>query len=623
MATIPGAHLFAGTAPGFAGFTATDTFDGVTDARGNSLAVDTVAGAFNLEVFIGSVGAQPAMAPGFQGLAVQSPGGAQIDLIDGAYAVSDPLPGGNDTINAHGANETVQGSPADTLTLYGTNETAIGDGGDAIAVWGSGDRVDDASLGAGGNTVTVFGMGNTIAGGNDEMRLLLCGFLGDRGGRRRHDQRVRRGRHDRRRCVGTVYDNHCLWLELDAFDRREHCRSARRQHLQPAGHRQYDRRHGRALHRHGHRLFRPGRRYDLLSAGAAITVASSAQITVPGHAGHPIAPLDDPAQGRDPPRSGLLQLGRRPASQWSPATTPRVLPASPPFTPQRLRRIDQRAADRRHRADCARPRRRPSTPSGLVLGQHRIALAMDGAELSARGIAAIHERAGQKLARLRVEADVFEQQLPDTLGDAADDLSFEQQRVHHKADIVDDIVAAEFDDARVGVDLQLADMAAIREALVAGRIGRLRARPGSAPGGRLRGSHAAAAISESGSVRSVPAILKMPASNSTSASAASSMCAAMVRALATIFSVASMTAEPPSVAEREPPVPSPIATRLVSPGYRSPGRGACRMVAEQLLEDGLVPHALGDRAGEQRRRAAFVEAHSAASNRRRRRVRSC
>ena len=78
----------------------------------------------------------------------------------------------------------------------------------------------------------------------------------------------------------------------------------------------------------------------------------------------------------------------------------------------------------------------------------------------------IHERAGQELPRGGVEADVLHQHLAHTLRDAAADLAFEQERVHHRADIVDHAVAQDLDFAGLLVDLELADMAAVREVLL-------------------------------------------------------------------------------------------------------------------------------------------------------------
>ena len=63
----------------------------------------------------------------------------------------------------------------------------------------------------------------------------------------------------------------------------------------------------------------------------------------------------------------------------------------------------------------------------------------------------------------------------------------------------------------------------------------------------------------------MPATRKAPSANSISASAASSMCAAIGLAWSTIFSDARRTADPPSVAEREPPVPPPIESASESP----------------------------------------------------------
>src|ERR1700730_16630820 len=65
-----------------------------------------------------------------------------------------------------------------------------------------------------------------------------------------------------------------------------------------------------------------------------------------------------------------------------------------------------------------------------------------------------------------VKRDVLHQHLAPTLRNAAADLAFEQQRVHHRADIVDDAVTQDLDGTRLLVDLELADIAGGREGLI-------------------------------------------------------------------------------------------------------------------------------------------------------------
>ena len=61
-----------------------------------------------------------------------------------------------------------------------------------------------------------------------------------------------------------------------------------------------------------------------------------------------------------------------------------------------------------------------------------------------------------------VEMDVFHQRLADALRDAALDLAVQQHRIDHGADVVDHVVAHDLHLAGVAVDLQLADVAAVR-----------------------------------------------------------------------------------------------------------------------------------------------------------------
>ncbi len=61
-----------------------------------------------------------------------------------------------------------------------------------------------------------------------------------------------------------------------------------------------------------------------------------------------------------------------------------------------------------------------------------------------------------------VEHDRFHQRLADALGDAAVDLPFAEQVVHDLADVVDRGVAGERHHAGLRIDLDLADVAAVR-----------------------------------------------------------------------------------------------------------------------------------------------------------------
>lgn len=162
MATIPGSH-FVATAPG-------QPVNVVETTTGTGLP-PTVPGAFNLEVFVGGIASTS--APGYQGLALLSPSGLQLDLISGAFAVTDNGTG-NDTLNAFGANETIIGGSAGvTLNLFGHGETAQGGSGpDTINVFGSSDSVTG---GTGNDTINVFGAHDTISAGTGNDAITVFG----------------------------------------------------------------------------------------------------------------------------------------------------------------------------------------------------------------------------------------------------------------------------------------------------------------------------------------------------------------------------------------------------------------------------------------------------------------
>jgi Ca2+-binding RTX toxin-like protein len=171
MATVPGSH-FVVTAPG-------QPVNVVETMTGVGLP-PTVPGAFNLEVFIGGA-ASSNVAPSYQGLAVLSPSGQELDLVSGTFAVTDNG-AGNDTLSAFGANETIVGGAAGvTLNLFGNSETAQGGSGpDTINVFGTADSVtggasndsisvfaaqDTITAGSGSDTINVFASSDTINGG--------------------------------------------------------------------------------------------------------------------------------------------------------------------------------------------------------------------------------------------------------------------------------------------------------------------------------------------------------------------------------------------------------------------------------------------------------------------------
>jgi Ca2+-binding RTX toxin-like protein len=169
MATIAGSQFIA-TAPG-------QPVNVVETTTGIGLP-STVPGAFNLEVFVGGI---PGIAPGYQGLAVLSPSGLNLDLVSGQYAITDNG-AGNDTLSVFGSGETVIGGASGvTVNLFAAGETAQGGSGpDTINAFGNSDSVtggtgsdtinafgsfDTVNAGAGSDTINVFGAGDTVTSG--------------------------------------------------------------------------------------------------------------------------------------------------------------------------------------------------------------------------------------------------------------------------------------------------------------------------------------------------------------------------------------------------------------------------------------------------------------------------
>jgi hypothetical protein len=166
MATIAGSQFNAGDGP--------TTVNVGFDSNGSLPA--PVGSDFNLAIFVGSDANAPSFSTvqglGYQGLAVQAPGGYELDLIGGSFAVTDNGTGG-DTLVADGTGETVSGGGAFVnLTLNGSNNTANGGTGPGfIQVNGTGNTVN---TGAGPQVVNVNTAGNTVNvdSGNNVISIL-------------------------------------------------------------------------------------------------------------------------------------------------------------------------------------------------------------------------------------------------------------------------------------------------------------------------------------------------------------------------------------------------------------------------------------------------------------------
>jgi Ca2+-binding RTX toxin-like protein len=164
MASIPGSHFIA-TEPG-------KTVNAVETSGGHLPPPKN--GDFNLEVWTGNPADAPSSpAHGYQGLAVLSDGGKQIDLISGAYDVTDQGLG-FDSIIASGDDQTISGGAANvTLTITGQQDVANGGGTDTITVTGNFDTVN----GNGNDLITVFGTNDSVAGGGGNDTINIFGLF--------------------------------------------------------------------------------------------------------------------------------------------------------------------------------------------------------------------------------------------------------------------------------------------------------------------------------------------------------------------------------------------------------------------------------------------------------------
>src|SRR6185437_627449 len=124
------------------------------------------------------------------------------------------------------------------------------------------------------------------------------------------------------------------------------------------------------------------------------------------------------------------------------------------------KRVDHSVDHGRQRADAA-GFTHALDAERVGLGRNRVGLDLHVAEVVRVRHGVIHERGGYQLAG-RVEVNVLHQRLACALRDAALNLAVHQQRVDDRADVVDDAVAYDLHLAGFAVDLQFADMDAVR-----------------------------------------------------------------------------------------------------------------------------------------------------------------
>ena len=214
-----------------------------------------------------------------------------------------------------------------------------------------------------------------------------------------------------------------------------------------------------------------------------------------------------------------------------------------------------------------------------------------------------------ELAVLVVDGALHER-LADALHDAAMELALDQQRVHHRAEIVDHRVFDDLDVRR--------SRGRPRPRRCGSRSGRPRARPRGR--GRRRACRArrrAAARSRAAArarsmmpiARSVPAMRKAPVPRiRCRRGAASSTCEAASLPFSITLWPASTMAAPLAMIDFEPPVPPPACRRSLSPCTRRIASNGTPSVCDQHLGEGRpVALAVVERAGDDGDGAVVLE----------------
>jgi Ca2+-binding RTX toxin-like protein len=157
MATIPGSH-FGAFGSGQA-MNVVETIQGQVSQFG--------PGALNLDILIGA----KLNSPANPGATLMSPSGLKLDLVRGAFAVTDHG-AGNNTLSGQG-NETIPGTGGNGTINVSNYETVRGGmGADTISVNGQGDSVTG---GSGPDTISVFGSYDTVGGGSGPLTIGVNG----------------------------------------------------------------------------------------------------------------------------------------------------------------------------------------------------------------------------------------------------------------------------------------------------------------------------------------------------------------------------------------------------------------------------------------------------------------
>jgi hypothetical protein len=165
MATIPGSQFGASTTTTVV---KTPTGGGFTP----------IHRGFNPEVFTGTGATAP---PAAAASPVLSPSGLSLDLVAGAFAVTDngsgshdaALSGGPDTVTFYGNFDSVGGgSGNDTIGVTGAGDTVTAGGGNVINLTNSFAAVTG---GSGSDTITALGNYDTISGGSGADSISVTG----------------------------------------------------------------------------------------------------------------------------------------------------------------------------------------------------------------------------------------------------------------------------------------------------------------------------------------------------------------------------------------------------------------------------------------------------------------
>ena len=152
MASIPGGQFT---------FSAAHQPVNVVVAASGAALPPPIPGDFNLDVITSPIGTSYPLPPGYQGVALLSQGGHELDMLRGSYSVA--VTGSGDTVQGGTGNDTIIGGTGPELIYGGHGNDLISGGTGPDTIYGG--TGNDTIYGATGPELIHGGPGNDLISG--------------------------------------------------------------------------------------------------------------------------------------------------------------------------------------------------------------------------------------------------------------------------------------------------------------------------------------------------------------------------------------------------------------------------------------------------------------------------